>query len=48
MNWLLMCDAAVSRLVTSNTGGAKYMPLTWNMKGLFLKGILRIASQQCT
>jgi len=37
MIWLLLHDAAVSRLVTSNTGGAKYMPLPGNLKGLFFK-----------
>jgi hypothetical protein len=26
----------VLQLVTGNTGGAKYMPLNWNLKGLNL------------
>jgi hypothetical protein len=37
--------AAVLRLVTGNTGGAKYMPLNWNLKGLNLLGFLQAPAQ---
>jgi hypothetical protein len=35
---LLSAVRRILRLVTGNTGGAKYMPLKWNLKGLNLLG----------
>jgi hypothetical protein len=35
---LLSAVRRVLRLVTGNTGGAKYMPLKCNLKGLNLRG----------
>jgi hypothetical protein len=37
--------AAVLRLVTGNTGGAKYMPLNCNLKGLNLQAFFQARPQ---
>jgi hypothetical protein len=37
---LVLRFAAVLLLVTGNTGGAKYMPLLWNLKALNLLAFL--------